>query len=324
MAKKKQEEAKAGSPAWMATFSDLMNLLLCFFVLLFSMSSVDAYKFEELVASLQSSFSILPSGGSSIGEGQMISSGVSQLEMFDNYFNSTTDGDSNESKNEGNNDQVNNNMPSTEQAQEVVEQAAMQESEKMAEQIEKQLAAAGLADQAEVDFNAQFVLITLNGAMLFDSGSAVLRDEAKPFIEKLSAILQQYSNNIIEVEGHTDNVPIHSGKFEDNNVLSMYRALYVADYIRDVSTINPAHIKSAGRGEYVPVSDNGTAEGRARNRRVELKVFNSMNSKDLGDEQPFENNTIEESDNSQPDVVFDEVTEVTNEEIPAEAEAGTN
>ena len=61
MAKKKREEAAKGSPAWMATFSDLMNLLLCFFVLLFSMSTVDAEKFQMVVASLQSTFSVLPS-----------------------------------------------------------------------------------------------------------------------------------------------------------------------------------------------------------------------------------------------------------------------
>ena len=82
MAKRKQEEPPKGSPAWMSTFSDLMNLLLCFFVLLFSMSTVDAEKFELVVQSLQSTFSILPSGGSTIGEGELISSGVSMLEKF--------------------------------------------------------------------------------------------------------------------------------------------------------------------------------------------------------------------------------------------------
>ena len=87
MARKKTEEAPAGAPAWMATFSDLMNLLLCFFVLLFSMSTVDAEKFEMVIASLQSSFSILPSGGASIGDGEMVSSGVSQLQMYDIYYN---------------------------------------------------------------------------------------------------------------------------------------------------------------------------------------------------------------------------------------------
>ena len=87
MAKKKEEEAPKGSPAWMATFSDLMNLLLCFFVLLFSMSSVDAAKFEMVISSLQSSFSILPAGGASIGNGNMVSGGVAQLEFLDTYYN---------------------------------------------------------------------------------------------------------------------------------------------------------------------------------------------------------------------------------------------
>ena len=85
MAKKRQEDPPKGSPAWMATFSDLMNLLLCFFVLLFSMSTVDAEKFQEVIASLQSTVSIMPSGSSSIGDGQLISAGVRQLEFLDSY-----------------------------------------------------------------------------------------------------------------------------------------------------------------------------------------------------------------------------------------------
>ena len=85
MARQKKEDPPKGSAPWMNTFADLMNLLLCFFVLLFSMSTVDAEKFEMVIASLQSSFSILPSGGASIGDGQMISAGVSQLELLDEY-----------------------------------------------------------------------------------------------------------------------------------------------------------------------------------------------------------------------------------------------
>ena len=84
---------------------------------------------------------------------------------------------------------------------------------------------------------------------------------------------------MIEIEGHTDNVPFtHSSKYENNDVLSMYRALYVADYMRDITTIEPSHIKSSGRGEYVPIADNSTPEGRARNRRVEIKIYNSYYS----------------------------------------------
>ena len=87
MAKGKKDEGPKGPAPWMATFSDLMNLLLCFFVLLFSMSSVDAEKFELVIASLQSSMSILPAGGSAIGDGNMVGAGINQLEFLDNFFN---------------------------------------------------------------------------------------------------------------------------------------------------------------------------------------------------------------------------------------------
>ena len=89
MARRKQEDPPAGSPAWMATFSDLMNLLLCFFVLLFSMSTVDEEKYNQLVASMSSAFSILNGGATAIGEGILISNGVSQLNELDKYINST-------------------------------------------------------------------------------------------------------------------------------------------------------------------------------------------------------------------------------------------
>ena len=98
MAKKKEEAPPPGSPAWMATFSDLMNLLLCFFVLLFSMSSVDAAKYEEVVNSFAETFSVFEKGGSSIGDGVMVSNGVSQLSELSQY--STTMGHSEEGKEE--------------------------------------------------------------------------------------------------------------------------------------------------------------------------------------------------------------------------------
>ena len=263
MARKKQEEAPKGSPAWMNTFSDLMNLLLCFFVLLFSMSTVDAEKFEMVVASLQSSFSVLPSGGSSIGEGQLISSGISQLENFSIFFeNSSSEGKDTEQKD----------------TKEAYKEEALEESEKMAEQISGQTEQYGIQNQVEVDFNAEYVLLTLNGALLFDSGKSEIRQDAYPLIDKIGAILTNYNSNIIEIEGHTDNVPISNAKYENNDVLSMYRALNVADYIRNITDLDPGLIKSSGRGEYVPVADNSTPEGRARNRRVEIKIYNSYSS----------------------------------------------
>ena len=88
MAKKRQEDPPAGSPAWMATFSDLMNLLLCFFVLLFSMSTVDAQKFEIIAASFSQTFSVFHAGSTAIGDGVLVSNGVSQLNELDDYVNS--------------------------------------------------------------------------------------------------------------------------------------------------------------------------------------------------------------------------------------------
>ena len=276
MAKKRQEEPKKGAPAWQSTFSDLMNLLLCFFVLLFSMSTVDAEKFEMVIASLQSSMSILPAGGSAIGDGNMVSAGVNQLEFLDSYYNDLANS---QTMNENDVDGEKKNVSDAYKEQELAE------SEQMAEEVQNAVNQYGLQDLVEVDFNAEYVRISLSGAILFESGSAEFISDARPVLDKISKILDNYDKNVIEVEGHTDNVPIVSpGKYEDNDVLSMYRALNVADYIRDVSSLNPAHIKSSGRGEYMPVADNSTAEGRALNRRVEIKIYNSYNS-DLPDEE---------------------------------------
>jgi chemotaxis protein MotB len=309
---RRKEDPPKGSPAWMNTFADLMNLLLCFFVMLFSMSSVNEEKFEKVIASFQSTFSILPGGGASIGEGELISSGISQLENFDSYYNqqlsSQSDGQTEEEKN----------------ITEAYKQQELAESEDMAQQLENAISQYGIQDDVEVDFNAEYVTLNMNGALLFDSASAELRDEAYPLVNKLGKILVTYDNNIIEVEGHTDNVPIHSSKYEDNNVLSMYRALAVANYLRDTTTLDPAYIKSSGRGEYVPIADNATPEGRARNRRVEIKIYNSYNSNvsgtstdDTGTETPADAALSTETVTDTPEAATTgatvEPTEVVNE-----------
>ncbi len=272
----------------------------------------DPARKEKVIASFQSTFSILPGGGASIGEGELISSGISQLENFDSYYNqqlsSQSDGQTEEEKD----------------ITEAYEQQELEESEDMAQQLENALSQYGIQDDVEVDFNAEYVTLNMNGALLFDSASAELRDEAYPLVNKLGKILVTYDNNIIEVEGHTDNVPIHSSKYEDNNVLSMYRALAVANYLRDTTTLDPAYIKSSGRGEYVPIADNATPEGRARNRRVEIKIYNSYNSNvsgtstdDTGTETPADAALSTETVTDTPEAATTgatvEPTEVVNE-----------
>ncbi len=95
-------------------------------------------------------------------------------------------------------------------------------------------------------------------------------------MEKVGLILQKYAESTIEVEGHTDNVPIHTARFANNNELSSARALSVFDYLVEHTSLVPASIKHSGRGEYIPVADNATPEGRAKNRRVEIKIYNTL------------------------------------------------
>lgn len=267
MAKKKQAEAPKGSPAWMATFSDLMNLLLCFFVLLFSMSTVSEEKFEMVIASLQSKLSIFAQGSTTIGEGSMVGGGIRQLEFLDNYYNELANSKSEEENQEEG------------ELKEQYKAEALEESEQMAEDIQDAVEQLGISNAVEIDFDEQYVMLNLSGAILFESGDAEVMPEAKLILEKVAVVLNQYDENIIEIEGHTDNVPVSgNGKYESNNVLSMYRALSVADYIREITKLNPAYIKSSGRGDYVPIADNSTSEGRARNRRVVIKIYNSYSS----------------------------------------------
>ena len=148
----------------------------------------------------------------------------------------------------------------------------------MAEQIEQALQAANLSDQVSVEANNRYVSLNMNGALLFDSGKADLKDEAITVLSGVADAIKQYDDNIISIEGHTDSNPINTSQFPDNMVLSMYRAYSVFDYFVKVKNFDSASMTSTGRGDAVPVASNATAEGRAQNRRVEIKIYNSLNS----------------------------------------------
>ena len=243
MAKRKPDEPPKGAPAWQSTFADLMNLLLCFFVMLFAMSDVNSAKFDAVVASFNQSFSIFSAGATAIGDGVLVSNGVSQLHELDE-----------------------------------VEQAQLEESEKLAEKIEEAVEERNLGKDIDIDFTSQYVQLTLKGAILFDSGSTQLKDDAKPIMDQVGVILESYAPGTIEIEGHTDNVPMSGAKYSNNDELSSGRAQSVFNYLLSVTNLDPARIKHSGRGEYVPIADNSTAEGRAKNRRVEIKIYNSLSS----------------------------------------------
>ena len=268
MAKRKPEEPKPGAPAWQCTFADLMNLLLCFFVLLFSMSTVDAKKFEMIAASFSETFSIFDAGATAIGDGVLISNGVSQLNELDQYINST--GKTAESETEA------NEMDDYEAMAAQMEADKMAASEELAEKIQEAVSESSMDKDIDITFTSQYVQLTLKGSILFDSGQSELKKESLPIIGKVAAILERYAESTVEIEGHTDNVPISTSEYKSNDVLSSYRALAMFNYLVENTNLDPANLKHSGRGEYMPVADNSTPEGRAKNRRIEIKIYNTL------------------------------------------------
>ncbi len=325
---KKPEEIKPGLPAWQGTFGDLMNLLLCFFVLLFSMATMDAQKFEEVAASFSSAFGIFNGGEAALGQGALVGDGISQLNQLSNYIVSmgiaqtgsqqedvtesegthgsesggagvmedgeskgtltgkgTSEGgaegdsvgtgkegedDSNESSSEEKNE-------SSEDVQEEAEAEQLKASESLAAEVQEALDDMEVSNKIDVNFTSQYVQLTLQGAILFDSGQAELKDGASTILNKVGSVLERYAGGTIEIEGHTDNVPMHrSGKISNNDELSDARALAVFYYLVENTTLDPGNIKHSGRGEYEPVADNSTPEGRAKNRRVEIRIYNPL------------------------------------------------
>ncbi len=289
MGKKKEDAPPPGSPAWMATFSDLMNLLLCFFVLLFSMSTIDEAKLNEIIASLNSSFSVFSGGATSIGEGILISNGVSQLNELSNYISSTgraADSETQDTqiqvyntdsggKEDTESSEDNTGAMNIEQATEAVEAANLSSNEELAELIGEAIADSRLSDQIDVSFTSQYVMLTMKGSILFAPGSATLNEDCKPVLDRVSSILERYARGEIEINGHTDNVPMNSAKYPSNEELSSARALSVFYYIVETSSLDPTLIKHSGFGERMPIADNSTEAGRARNRRVEIRIYNN-------------------------------------------------
>lgn len=305
MAKRRERPPEEGSPAWMSTFSDLMNLLLCFFVLLFASSNMDEEKIQRIIASFNdASFSVLETGAVSLVEGQIVSGGVTQLpgiESFLEYIgvSSKVEGNNQDLSATGADDgekdvsnQTDNAEATTEDifaeqnsanlGEEKLKEQLMEEGEKqsaqMYDEISQMIESYKIEDNVVLDYNSQYVSLDLNGALLFDEGKAEIRDDAEAFIKKISTIIKRYANCIVEIEGHTDNVPIHNSQYQSNRYLSTARATRVYEYILDNTVFPDENLKVAGYGESRPVASNDSEEGRAKNRRVTIKVFNQLNS----------------------------------------------
>jgi len=301
LARKKKEDTPApGSPAWMATFSDLMNLLLCFFVLLFSMSSVDQGKAEALIQSLAKTFSIFDGGGSSFGEGNMISNGADQLTELDKYFNTmgqTDDGEIDQNINESNqggesNDNFGQTIEGTTPSvtptpsptmtpDEAVKEENKDQSLTMYGEVVDLIDKVNLGDYVDIGIDAEdyhYVTIEIKGHFLFNSGEAELIEDAKPIVNKIGDVLKKYSGYKVEVIGHTDSIPQTKAPYYNNHILSTWRALSVATYLAETKNLGWENVYYEGRADLEKIASDETEEGRRQNRRVEIRLYNKKNS----------------------------------------------
>lgn len=232
---KKPDEAKAGAPEWMATYGDMVTLLLCFFVLLFAMSTVDSQKYRAVVQSLNGSLGVLDSGT------------TVTLDPLVNNFPSDTP---------------------TETPTEYEEFSDMQE------ELQAILDESELRGQVKLEINERGLLIRFLDSVLFDSGKADLTKDATEIIDKVSNILKETNKKII-VEGHTDNLPISTYRFPSNWELSTTRAVNVVKYMINNNGIDPVRLSAAGYADQHPISDNNTVDGRRDNRRVDMVILRS-------------------------------------------------
>ncbi len=264
---RKEEEIKVDG--WKDTFSDLMNLLLCFFVMLFAMSNVDEVKYSELVASLSNSFSIFSGGAQAIGEGKLVSSGATQLNNLDEYF-------SDMGKKADTSEQTDPAKVYEEEKQREKQQTTEQTYSDVVNRVETNR----LEDALDVtmDEGYNYVMISLNGGILFESGSAEIQSGAKQILSRVATILKAYPDRLIKIEGHTDDVPISNSRYESNLWLSTARATRVLEFLSGRLPENlQKNMEASGRGDLDPIANNDTASGRAKNRRVEIKIYTNEN-----------------------------------------------
>ncbi|GAU79867.1 flagellar motor protein MotB [Fusibacter sp. 3D3] len=243
MAKDKCPECKQGAPEWMNTYGDMVTLLMCFFVLLFAFSSIDAQKFEAVMISFQGSAGVLE-GGKSLSEAPMI---------FDAMPESQTS------------------------SAQVIEQNKL---EALKEKVEQYISDNQMQAEVDVQLEDYGLIIRFKDNVLFDSGSAVVKRESHDILTFLGNLLnsEEFVNEQIRVEGHTDNVPIKTAIYPTNWELSANRATNVVKFFIENASMVPVRLSASGYGEYHPIATNDSSEGRAANRRVDIVVVKTVNT----------------------------------------------
>lgn len=289
------DENKPGAPLWMATFADLMSLLVCFFVLIISMSEIDVIRYKKVAGSMKDAFGVqqdivtydIPKGTSIIA--LEFSPGKPEPTVRKIIQQDTVD-PTRPSLKIGNPDNPIEVQPET------LQKLLEEEEERQEQRQQTEADAAVLTELLEEEINEGKIDVETDGPTIiikirergsFTSGSADLDPGFLPTLNTIGTALGEISGEIV-VEGHTDNIPINSVKFPSNFALSAGRAVSVTSVFLNDPNISMDRLSLRGYGEVRPEDTNATRAGRARNRRVEIKI----NQTEEASESPAEEREV--------------------------------
>jgi chemotaxis protein MotB len=253
--RKKKHDDEHMDESWLIPYADLLTLLLALFIVLYAASSVDAQKFKELSQAFNEVFT----GGTGIMENP--SPGQPQQ---------PNDGEVKASEAEKKEEKAEL------QKEEIERQAFLKDQEELKE-IQRKVNEYIKTNNLEVQFVTKLtdegLLLTIRDNVLFDSGSADVNRNDVDVARELSELLEMNPPRNIIISGHTDNVPIRNAEFDSNWELSVMRAVNFMKLILQNKDLNPQWFSAKGFGEFEPVGDNTTADGRGLNRRVEVLIL---------------------------------------------------
>lgn len=258
MSRKKRHEEHANHERWLVSYADFITLLFAFFVVLYSSSQVDSRKVGKLAQAIQVAFQQM--GVFETSNTKMPLS-TSEPMPFQDV-------------------QAIENVVRTEDLQRFVQPAhgALSNSslsgplQNIQSDLEKAMAPEISKHVVEVTSRGGSLVITLRELGFYESGSATLRRSSMDAIDRLAGVLGPRTETLL-IEGHTDNVPIHTAQFDTNWELSTARATDLIKVFTDEYHFAPARLAAAGYSEFRPVDSNATVEGRSHNRRVDIVVL---------------------------------------------------
>jgi chemotaxis protein MotB len=257
--KKKQEEE--GVAPWLATYGDMITLVLTLFVLLYSFSSIDAVKWDRLVSSL--------SGTPFVAIQALDPSRIGPDSRANEDLEDTTESENDAAEEEEHEVEARPTDGNSSDADTVKEQF-----DELYMKISEHIKNNQLETKLNVEKLDDFIILHITDSTLFSSGKAYIKPESKEMLHKVADLFAEYNSiiKIIRIEGHTDNRPIHNDEFKSNWELSTTRAVNVLRYFLGITDIENNKFCASGYGEYHPIATNDTKEGRSINRRVDFLI----------------------------------------------------